>query len=106
VCHGFAHLVGELSHGVVTGPAGLWVQAGAAGFEDVVVVVVGNYPGQQIKPGGGQDFEQMLEAGVAFSVLYGADGTTRRSSEFGQLLLGKPGGLTRLHHQRGGEGPT
>jgi hypothetical protein len=81
-----------------------WVQAGAAGFEDVVVVVMGNYPGQQIKPGSGQDFEQMLEAGVAFSVLDGTDGTTRCSSEFGQLLLGKPRGLTRLHHQRGGEG--
>jgi hypothetical protein len=52
VCHGFAHLVSELSHGVIAGSAGLGVQAGASGFEHVVVVIVGNYPGEQIKPGG------------------------------------------------------
>jgi hypothetical protein len=46
VCHGFAHLVGEFSHGVIAGSAGLGVPAGTVGFEHIVVVVVGNNPGE------------------------------------------------------------
>ena len=98
--HGFAHLVGELSHCVIAGAGCLGVHTSTLGFEYIVVVVVGNYPGEQIEPGGSQDFEQMLETGVPLSVFYGADRATGSSSESGQLVLSEPGCLTRLHHQR------
>jgi len=104
VCHGFTHLVCELSHGFVTRAAGFGIHAGTAGFEHIVVVVVGNYPGEEVKPGGSQDFEQMLKPGISLSVFYGAYRTTRGSSQSGQLVLSESGRLTGLHHQRCSEG--
>ena len=56
------------------------LKAGAVSLEYIVVVVVGNNPGEQIKPGGCQDFEKMLEAGVPLSVFYGANRAPRSST--------------------------
>jgi hypothetical protein len=62
--HGFAHLVSELSHGVIPGSPGFGVHAGTVGFERIVVVIVRNYPCEQVKPSGCQDFEQMAGQGL------------------------------------------
>ncbi len=50
MCLGFAHFVCELFHGGVAGAAGSGVHAGTVGFEHIIVLVVGNHSGEQVKP--------------------------------------------------------
>ncbi len=88
--HRLARLVVELTHGGVVGLADLGVHPSAERLEDLVVVIMGSQPGEQVEACGGEDVLKALQAGVSLAVFDVADGAARRAGTLGQLELREP----------------